>query len=55
MLVRLIGAPDVAPGGWLRVRARLLPGSATAIDGFTPVVQVLDAAPVPEPTDTYEY
>ncbi|MDT7672070.1 MAG: hypothetical protein QOC74_4853, partial [Pseudonocardiales bacterium] len=42
-------------GTWLRLRARLLPGSATVADGYTPSVQVLDAEPVPEPVEAYEY
>ncbi|HTF51191.1 MAG TPA: TIGR03943 family protein, partial [Pseudonocardia sp.] len=55
MTVRLTGAPDVPSGTWLRVRARLLPGSATVADGYTPSVRVLDAEPVPEPAEAYEY
>jgi len=37
------------------VRVRLLPGSATVADGYTPSVRVLDAEPVPEPAEAYEY
>jgi uncharacterized repeat protein (TIGR03943 family) len=55
MVVRLTGAPDLPSGSWLRLRARLLPGSATAADGYTPSVQVLDAEPIPEPVEAYEY
>jgi uncharacterized repeat protein (TIGR03943 family) len=55
MVVRLTGAPDLPSGSWLRLRARLLPGSATAADGYTPSVQVLDAEPIPEPAEAYEY
>jgi len=55
MTVRLTGAPDVPSGTWLRVRARMLPGSATVADGYTPSVRVLDAEPVPEPAEAYEY
>ena len=55
MVVRLTGAPDLPSGSWLRLRARLLPGSATAADGYTPSVQVLDAEPIAEPTEAYEY
>ena len=55
MTVRLTGAPDVPSGTWLRVRARLLPGSATVADGYTPSVRVLDAEPVPAPAEAYEY
>jgi uncharacterized repeat protein (TIGR03943 family) len=55
MTARLTGAPDVPSGTWLRVRARLLPGSATLADGYIPSVRVLDAEPVPEPAEAYEY
>ena len=55
MVVRLLGAPDAPSGTWLRVRARLLPGSATLADRYTPTAQVLDAATVPEPAEAYEY
>jgi uncharacterized repeat protein (TIGR03943 family) len=58
MVVRLTGftdAPDLPSGSWLRLRARLLPGSATVADGYTPSVQVLDAEPIPEPVEAYEY
>ena len=55
MVVRLTGAPDLPSGSWLRLRARLLPGSATAADGYTPSVQVLEAEPIPEPAEAYEY
>lgn len=55
MVVRLTGAPDLPSGSWLRLRARLLPGSATAADGYTPSVQVLDAEPIAEPAEAYEY
>jgi uncharacterized repeat protein (TIGR03943 family) len=55
MVVRLTGAPDLPSGTWLRVRARLHPGSATPADGYTPTVSVLDAATIPEPAEAYEY
>ncbi|HEX4251350.1 MAG TPA: TIGR03943 family protein [Pseudonocardia sp.] len=55
MVVRLTDAPDLPSGTWLRLRARLLPGSATAADGYTPSVQVLDAEPIAEPAEAYEY
>jgi uncharacterized repeat protein (TIGR03943 family) len=58
MVVRLSdggAAPDLPSGSWLRLRARLLPGSATVADGYTPSVQVLDAEPIPEPVEAYEY
>jgi uncharacterized repeat protein (TIGR03943 family) len=58
MVVRLTdggAAPDLPSGTWLRLRARLLPGSATVADGYTPSVQVLDAEPIPEPVEAYEY
>ena len=55
MVVRLTGAPDLPSGSWLRLRARLLPGSATAADGYRPSVQVLGAEPIPEPAEAYEY
>ncbi|HEY2101049.1 MAG TPA: TIGR03943 family protein [Pseudonocardia sp.] len=58
MVVRLTdggAARDLPSGTWLRLRARLLPGSATVADGYTPSVQVLDAEPIPEPVEAYEY
>jgi uncharacterized repeat protein (TIGR03943 family) len=55
MVVRLVGAPDAPSGTWLQVRARLIPGSATLADRYTPVAQVLDAVTVPEPAEAYEY
>ncbi|MDT7677723.1 MAG: hypothetical protein QOD82_5625 [Pseudonocardiales bacterium] len=58
MVVRLTdggAAGDLPSGTWLRLRARLLPGSATVADGYTPSVQVLDAEPIPEPVEAYEY
>jgi uncharacterized repeat protein (TIGR03943 family) len=56
MLVRLSGLnPDVPVDSWLRIRARLLPGSATSADGYTPTVRVLDATPIAAPTDPYEF
>jgi uncharacterized repeat protein (TIGR03943 family) len=55
MVVRLTDAPDLPSGSWVRLRARLLPGSATVADGYTPSVQVLDAEPIPEPAEAYEY
>ena len=55
MVVRMTDAPDVPTGTWLRVRARLLPGSATPVDGYTPSVRVADAVAIPEPAEAYEY
>jgi uncharacterized repeat protein (TIGR03943 family) len=58
MVVRLTdggAARDLPSGTWLRLRARLRPGSATVADGYTPSVQVLDAEPIPEPVEAYEY
>jgi uncharacterized repeat protein (TIGR03943 family) len=58
MVVRLTdggAASDLPSGSWLRLRARLLPGSATVADAYTPSVQVLDAEPIPEPVEAYEY
>jgi uncharacterized repeat protein (TIGR03943 family) len=55
MAIRLTDAPDVPSGTWLRVRARLLPGSATPAEGYLPNVSVLDAATIPEPAEAYEY
>jgi len=55
MVVRMTDAPDVPSGTWLRVRARLLPGSATVADGYTPSVRVADAVAIPEPAEAYEY
>lgn len=56
MVVRLAGLDaDYPPDSWLRVRARLLPGSATTADGFLPAVRVVSAEPIPAPEDPYEF
>lgn len=55
--VRLAGSglTAAAPDSWLDVRGVLVPGSATAADGYVPTVTVLDAQPVAAPSDPYEY
>jgi uncharacterized repeat protein (TIGR03943 family) len=56
MTVRLTGLEGYFPSdSWLRVRARLLPGSATVADGHTPSARVVDAEVVAAPADPYEF
>jgi uncharacterized repeat protein (TIGR03943 family) len=56
MVVRLRALGDGYPSGqWLQVRARLLPGTATAADGYTPSVRVVTATAVAAPAEEYEY
>ncbi len=56
MLVRLGGLDSDAPADqWLRVRARLVAGTASTLDGYTPAVRVLEATPIAAPPDPYEF
>lgn len=56
MLVRLIGPDAHFPADqWLRVRARLVAGTASTLDGYTPSVRVLEASPITAPLDPYEF
>jgi uncharacterized repeat protein (TIGR03943 family) len=54
--VRLDGdVGGLPPDTWLRVRARVVPGSATEADHLVPDVTVADATRIAAPADPYEY
>ncbi|GHE93114.1 TIGR03943 family protein [Amycolatopsis deserti] len=57
MTVRLTGpqAARFPDDSWLEVTGRLVPGTATAANGYTPDVTVTALQPIPAPQDAYEY
>ncbi len=54
--VRVLGGGTAGhgPDTWLRVRARLQPGSATSANGNIPAVEVRSATVIPVPTNPYD-
>jgi len=54
--VRVLGGGTAghAPDTWLRVRARLRPGSATSENGNIPAVEVQSATVIPIPANPYD-
>ncbi|OXM62026.1 TIGR03943 family protein [Amycolatopsis thermalba] len=57
MTVRLTGpqAARFPDDSWLEVTGQLVPGTATAANGYTPDVTVTALQPIPAPQDAYEY